>query len=189
MAVLVEAVSVIIRRNRIVSQYPGGWKGFVADCPNGTLCADSDLARVGFMTPADVESFCHRLERCGLLFMRDGSAIDFSTVDQLRGPITHCEWLEYGHVDVDGHRVAACRLVGSEDAHVVTPDGWRYENSLSGGYGFVPTGATNKSLAFLRHENGVDVYLNRLTGKEVYVGRTGELPLNAHDHDERRGNR
>jgi hypothetical protein len=32
----------------------------------------------------------------------------------------------------------------------------------------------DKSLKFLRHENGVDVYLNKLTDEEVYSSRTGE---------------
>jgi hypothetical protein len=32
----------------------------------------------------------------------------------------------------------------------------------------------DKSLEFLRREDGLDVYFNKLTGKEVYIGRTGE---------------
>lgn len=45
MAVLVEAISVIVRRDAIRGKYPGGWQGFVAAVPNGTLCYDDDLAR------------------------------------------------------------------------------------------------------------------------------------------------
>jgi len=30
-------------------------------------------------------------------------------------------------------------------------------------------------MKFLRHENGLDVYLNQLTGKEVYMGRTADV--------------
>ena len=54
------------------------------------------------------------------------------------------------------------------------PDGWVYEGSLSQTFGFVPTENADKSLKFLRHENGLDVYYSELTGKEVFVGRTGE---------------
>jgi hypothetical protein len=46
--------------------------------------------------------------------------------------------------------------------------------SLNRTFGFVPNGELEKSLEFLRHENGSDVFLNKLTGKEVYTGRTGE---------------
>lgn len=177
MAILVEAVSVVIQRARIDEHYPGGWDGFVADCPNGTLCADSDLARIGFMTPVDAESFCRRLEDCGLVFLRNDIAIDFAVVDQIRGPTKECDWLEFGHLEIDGHRIAACRIVGSTDEYVITPDGWKYEESLTASYDLVPTESAEKSLVFLRHDNGLDVFFNRLTGKEVYVGRTGEVPM------------
>ena len=42
---------------------------------------------------------------------------------------------------------------------------------------FVPTGAMKTTLRFLRHENGLDVYHDVLTGKELYVGRTTDLEL------------
>jgi hypothetical protein len=72
MAVLVEAISVIVRRARLEAIYPGGWEGFVRDCPNRTLCADANLVRVGFMTPAGVQEWVERLTAAGLEFIRDG---------------------------------------------------------------------------------------------------------------------
>ena len=57
MAVLVEAISVVVRRDAIGARYPGGWRGFLSIVPNSTLCADDDLVRVGFMAPPDVEAF------------------------------------------------------------------------------------------------------------------------------------
>jgi len=177
MAVLVEGISVVVRKSQIDAIYPGGWGGFVADCPNKSLCADSDLARVGFMTPADVESYCRRLTDCGLVFLANDSAVDLAVVDQIQGPTVKCDWLEFGHITFDEHRVAACRFVGSADDQVVTPEGWRYEKSLSASHSFVPSEAVHSSLRLLRSESGLDVFLNRLTGKEVYVGRTGVAPL------------
>lgn len=187
MAVLVEAISVVIRRSRIESRYPGGWDGFVHDSPNQSLCADSDLARIGFMSPMDVEKFCQALESRGLLFQRDGKAVDLAVVDQLRGPTIPCDWLEFGHVELRGNRISACRIVGSEDAHAVTPDGWRYETSLSARHGFVPSGATDRSLVMLRREGQLDVYVNRLTGEEVYVGRTADDATSIAMPDQHRG--
>jgi hypothetical protein len=57
---------------------------------------------------------------------------------------------------------------------------------LSAGYDFVPTEQLDKSLVFLRHEGGLDVYFNRVTGKEVYVGRTGQDALPADDESKDR---
>jgi hypothetical protein len=174
MAVLVEAISVIVRRVRIEESYPGGWDAFDADCPNKTLCADSDIARVGFMMPTDVETFTRKLERQGLVYVNDGKAIDVAVLDQHSGLCVPCDWLEFGHVQLKGNRVAACRAVGSMDNVMITPDGWKYEGSLSQTFGFVPTGQEERSLRFLRHERGVDVFLNLVTGEEVFVGRVGK---------------
>ena len=70
----------------------------------------------------------------------------------------------------EGQRVAACRLVGSQVMQVVTPPGWKIEGSLSSTFAFVPSERTwRKGMKYLRHENGLDVYLNPITGKEMYV--------------------
>ena len=57
MSVLVEGISVIIKRKKIDEMFPGGWDAFVEDVPNRTLCADDELARVGFMSSPDAEAF------------------------------------------------------------------------------------------------------------------------------------
>jgi hypothetical protein len=74
----------------------------------------------------------------------------------------------------DDYEVAACRLVGSEITQVAIPPGWSYEKSLSASFEFTFNEHVNKVLKYLRHENGIDVYLNLITGKGVYAGRTGE---------------
>ena len=175
MAVLVEAISVIVRRSAVDAKFPGGWPAFAAAAPNLTFCADGEIARVGFMSPADVEGYVRSLERVGLTTSTAGRRSTV-VVDQMGGPASPSGWLEFGHVDLTGAgaKVAACRLVGSRVASIMLLEGWGYEGSLSQTYGFIPAGELDKSLEFLRHENGMDVFLNRLTGKEVYIGRTGE---------------
>jgi len=176
MSVLIEAISVIIRADALLKAFNGDWEAFKAIVPNKTLCADNEVVRVGFMTPDDVESFIKKLEKYGLTFLRNDESVDIAVVDQMRGPIKKCAWIEFGHVDMSdgGQRVAACRLVGSELMQIVTPPDWVYEKSLSSSYGFVPTEHKDKGLKYLRHENELDVYLNPVTGEEVYVGRTGD---------------
>jgi hypothetical protein len=176
MAVLIEATSVVIRADALMQKFPGGWEAFKRIVPNQTLCADNEIVRVGFMSPQDVESFVKKLQGAGLEFLRDNEAIDIAVADQMRGFTSKCTWLEFGHVDTsgEGQRVAACRLVGSQVMQVVTPPGWKFEGSLSSTFAFVPSEHTAKGMKYLRNENGVDVYLNPITGKEMYVGRTGE---------------
>jgi hypothetical protein len=123
-AVFVEFISVIVRRDAIDERYTGGWDSFVEDVPNRTLCADGSLARVGFMSPTDTKIYVDGLERKGLTYLRDGKAVDLVVVDELRGPMVDCDWIEYGQVALDGDRsVTACRMHGEDEPHVIFPEG------------------------------------------------------------------
>jgi hypothetical protein len=84
------------------------------------------------MTPDDVESFIKKLEGYGLVFNDSDKAIDIAVIDQIRGPTINCEWLEFGHInlDMDEKKIAACRLVNSKSEEIYYPDGWVYEESL-----------------------------------------------------------
>jgi hypothetical protein len=125
-AVLVEAISVIIRADVLLTAYESDWNAFKASVPNETLCADDELIRVGFMSPADVQGYVGKLRERGLTYVADGAAKDLVVVDQLHGPLTRCEWIEFGHVNLGSdpnRRVATCRLKGSTRMVVVTPEG------------------------------------------------------------------
>lgn len=176
MAVLIEAISVVIRTDVLTEKIPGGLDGFKRLVRNNTLCADNEIVRVGFMVPRDAEAFVNSLETMGLKFLRNGEAIDIAVVDQVRGPTLKCEWLEFCRTKIGDTEaeVSTCRLVGSKSKEVVTPPGWIFERSLSSTFGLVPTEHVQKKLKFLRHENGLDIYINSITGKEVYIGRTSD---------------
>jgi hypothetical protein len=174
-AVLVEGISVVIKASAIASKYPGGWEGLKRDIPNQTLCADGELVRVGFMSPDDVKTFVASLEEHGFIYLHQGKAQDLVVVDQMRGPTTECDWIEFGKIDWQDDpkkKVSACRIVGSKVMQILTPDGWAYENSLSTKFGFVTTERKNERLVYLRTEDGCEVYADITTGKEVYIGRT-----------------
>jgi hypothetical protein len=174
MPVLIEGLSVVVKRASIESKYPGGWEAFLCDIPNRTLCYDEYIARVGFMTPPDAQGFVQHLQAKGLCFTDEGIATDIAGVSQLSGLLAKYDWLEFDHMELDGPaaRVAFCRLVGTEATNVVCPMDWQYEGSLSQQYVFVDREYVNEGLKFLRHQDGVDVYLNLLSGEEVFVGRT-----------------
>ena len=69
MAVLIEAISVVVRADVLLQKFPGGWEAFKSIIPNQTLCADNEIVRVGFMSPQDVESFVKKLQDAGLEFL------------------------------------------------------------------------------------------------------------------------
>ncbi|MBI5431796.1 MAG: hypothetical protein HZA52_03080 [Planctomycetes bacterium] len=164
----------IVKVRAVQRTYPGGWAAFRDAAPNSTLCSDNEITSLGFMSPADVESFVSSLERNGLAFIADGQAQEIAVVDQRRGFSMPCSWAEFGRIDLDGDprkQIAACRLVGSTE-RLFTPAGWTFENSLSSQYLFVGTGWVPEFMDFVRHEQGLDVYRDLRTGKEVYVGRS-----------------
>jgi hypothetical protein len=174
MPVLVEAISAIIRVQAIHERYGGGWASFALRVPNQTLCSDNELARIGFMSPDDCKAFVDHLDCVGIAFLRNGQAQDVTVADQLRGFTVPCEWADFERIELNpGQAVSAAQLKGTTSRQVFCPEGWNYEGSLSQQFGFVPRGQEQKSLRFLRHDEGLDVYLNILTGNEVYIGRTG----------------
>jgi hypothetical protein len=178
MAVLVEALSVVVRRDAIAVRYAGGWDAFGDDVPNGTLCADDDLARVGFMSPPDAQAFIAELETEGLRFLVDGVATDLAVVDQQHGPLNPCRWLAFGRVPVGADTAAACWLADGPGptASLATPEGWTFEGSLSQHFGFVPADHVDERLHLLRRDAGQDVYLDLRTGNEIFIARTSDEP-------------
>lgn len=134
MAVLAEGISAIVKVSSIERIIPGGWEGFKGMVENHTLCADGEVARIGFMAPADVHAFTQLLEGHGLCYLREGEAIDLVVADQQRGLCAKSDWAEFGRIPWEGDDekpVPAVRLKGSAINRLITPDGWTYEDSLS----------------------------------------------------------
>jgi hypothetical protein len=176
MPVIVEGISVVTRAQAIASKLRQGLKEFLSLVTNQTYCNDDELVRVGFMTPMDTESFVRGLTGAGLSHLKDRAAVDIVVVDQLRGPLSACSWIDYGQIALDSagsQKVAICRLRGSKSDRLVMPAGWTFEKSLSNTHKFVPLEEVTTKMKFLRSESGVDVYMDLATGEEKYVGRTG----------------
>jgi hypothetical protein len=179
MAVLVEAISVVVRRDAIDRCFDGDWRAFVSWVPNVTLCADDQLARVGFMDPKAVEKFVTGLETAGLVFLRLGKCADIAVVDQQRGPTMPCDWLEFARIPFgnSGARAAACWLfegqrlaagIPGESIDLATPDGWTFEGSISERFSFAANEDVAVRLRYLRTKGGLDVFLDTSTGQEVF---------------------
>jgi hypothetical protein len=171
MAVLIEAISVVVPVDVLEEQYPGGCAAFEAYCPNSTFCCDGHLARVGFMTPADTGAFIGELERKGLTPMDSGRWRDLAVVDQhSKSATAPCDWLSVGY-KFDGPVFALLEGDNREPIEIAVPAGWRFEGSLSQQGIFTPSEQKEKRYEFLRTEGMVEVYRDRETGKEVFVGR------------------
>jgi hypothetical protein len=181
MAVLVEAISVVIRLETIADKYPGGVDQYVNDCPNRTLCMDDEIVRVGFMTNSDAYDFIGSLERLGFRCVVDDEFDEVAVVDQLRGIEFPCDWLVYSKLVIfkGDLRISICMTQGSTLDRVVFPAGWNYETSLSKKTIVIESESGDSRMTFLRRENGFDFYWDKLTGQEVFRERTVRRNANA----------
>jgi hypothetical protein len=183
MAVLVEGVSVVVRRAAIELRYSGGADAFVEAAAGPAFCADDELACVGFLATADAEAFCEALAEAGLSFGDDGTAADVAVVDQFEGVVTDTDWLEFARLDSDGagHEIAACWLyegprnddvihLPSGELELSVPDGWEYATSLSAAARFIADDEIDERLEFVRHDPSLgDIYRDLTTGEELYA--------------------
>jgi len=177
MAVPVEAYSVIVRNSAIERKYPGGLKSYERNSANPTFCADPHLNRIAFMTLDDTYAHLRRLEAYGLTYDPDSSNSDITVVDQ-DGLIKPCPWLSFMH-----HQgILLAWLIGTEVGSLHAPAGWTFENAVNNLRHMTAT-EVEQQLEYVRSDEKVDVYKDKATGKEVFVGRT-EKPHSAElEHD------
>ena len=172
MAILVEAISVVVRADSIEAKFPGGWEAFRGWIQNQTLCADGELVRIGFMSPQETRQFVEEIQAEGLTYIEGGEAKDLIVADQQRGFVMPCSWAEFGRIPMDRDEkkiVSAARLIDSKVEELVTPDGWRFDGSLSDSFQLAEAGRVPEYFDFLRTENGLDVYRDIRTGKDVFI--------------------
>ena len=199
MPVLCECISVIIRCSSIERFFKGGMDAFYKIIPNDTARSDGELFGVGFMNPMDVKSFIDVLENGGLQFqqskgfslkrLKNRSQNDIVVVDQFMGPTTDCDWIEFSQFPVGENNtmVSACWLfegtrfglgpqISEEQLNnLAVPHGWTPDQTES--ISFHPDYESDR-FTFLRHENGLDVYLENATGKEHYTTERSQRPKN-----------
>ena len=141
MPVLVEANSVIVRRDAIDARLPGGWEEFLGLAPAATLCTDGEIVRVGFDEVADMVDFLRLLVAHGLRYGAGPAEDDIATFGLTIGPDgpkttrSPGDWIEYSYyVWTDtGWRVISGRLTDGQAPtnEVAVPPGWDYERSSS----------------------------------------------------------
>ncbi len=166
MAVVIEAFTILVRNATLESKYPGGREAFARDCPNQTYCNDGALSRVAFMDSRDVQAFLQLLGKKGLTPSVEGRVVDAAVVSSSHGLHAHtCEWLVFATYQ----GVPVAWLDGTTPTSIVGPPGYELGRSSS----FITAAEASERLEYLRTENEIQVYRDKKTGKEMYVGRQG----------------
>jgi hypothetical protein len=167
MAVTIEGFTVVAQRARIQHLLDAG--SIVA--PNSTALHDEHIWKCSFMAQADAWNFLQTLEKLGLNRSQgpDSDVVLISEFDRSVDP--YCEWIRTGLWD----KAVIAWKEGTRPESVTAREGW--DPKVGSGLTFHDPSAM-QHLEFLRLEDKVEVFLNKKTGKEVYIGRTS-TPVDA----------
>src|SRR5262249_40196127 len=124
--------------------------------------------RVGFMARDDADGFVDLLAEKGLTPYQKGAAKDVALLSQENGPLVSCDWLKLGRRG----EVVVAWLAGAAPGDLHAPPGWSANRSLRQ----MSPEEMKQGLEFVRSDDRVDVYRDKTTGQEYYVGRTADSP-------------
>jgi len=161
MAIVIEGYCVVAKYEAIKELLEDG----SVTAPNSREVTDKEIWRCGFMTEADANKFCNKLEEQGLNTSKGLNTDVVITNEFNRSIEPYCEWLELG----DWDKAVIAWKAGAKPTTVFAHEGW--DPSKGSGLEFYDT-ERQDDLKFLREEDNVEVYLNKKTGEEVYIGRT-----------------
>ena len=165
MAVLLEAISVIVPCEVIEAKFPGGREGYERAIPNQTFCADGYVTRVGFMHPEDVRAFVEQLGRAGLRLLGDRGFEDVAIVDQVHGPTRPCSWLRFGVITETGTRFCELASAPSSPGRLYVPEGWSPGDIRL-------RGPEDGDLEVVAMDGVTQTLRDPSTGRTFYIGRT-----------------
>jgi len=162
MAVSAISISVVARNATIEARFLGGMPAFVRSCPNGTFCTDGTISRVGFMVQSDAHTFINRLRAAGLAPSSAGVASEIALVEQGRGFLFPCNWLQFGLFD--GHH--SVWLAGGDRGRLFIPQ-FELQSSVAS----ISADDLSEHFEFIGLKAKVEVYRHKTTGELQYVGR------------------
>jgi hypothetical protein len=174
MAILVEGFSVVVRKEAVERNCPGGLDAYHRQLPNQTYCHDDQLCRVGFMTEVEAMAHAARLVSSGLRGPVEGPSPDLAIVCAKAGHLIPCDWLELQvcWCKSDEHQVGVmvAKLPGEDVTQFAAPAGWRpVPMTLISAEDLK---ATYELVKEERNGGGsVETYRHRQTGDLIYIGR------------------
>lgn len=162
MSVLVEGLTLVVRRDRLDAQCPGGAGEFLAcvsglETPPRFVCAgDRHFVNLGLAHIAQAGEIASLLTHCGLVGEDDTGAVDFVVMDDEMGAHSPCSWLRWARRP-EGF-VEAWRA-GRRPGKLVAPTGWAPPEPTAAEHG--------ESLFKLADDEGFATFLNLQTGAVI----------------------
>ena len=95
MAILVDRLSLIVRKDSIAALLPGGRKQLEALAGTSSVCSDHQLVRVGCINAYAARTLLVELQSFGFSYLRGGKAVDMVVCDPQWGLFVPCDWLQF----------------------------------------------------------------------------------------------
>jgi hypothetical protein len=177
MSVLIEGISVVVKKITLEEKYRGGLEQYIEDCPNSMFCADEHLTTVAFQIEDDAFRWIRCLELQGLVFIQKGVFEEIALVEKYRGPYRKCEWLKFQRIRahtfnfIVDTKIAICRLKGTQFGDLAFFPDWNLEDSLRMRVRYIPLEEASERLEFIGHKDDVDTLLDKKTGEKINIGR------------------
>lgn len=184
MSVLIEALTLVVRKRELDIRYPGGTDAFLQaalelEAPPRFICnGDPHLVNLSFSDPDHLAPCVALLEAHGFMDVDDGKLVDMAYVDQHFGPTMPCDWLEWRR-HPDGFTYAW--LAGTEPGDMATDEDWTPERSR--GMKRFDVRDEPGRMFRLAEEDGIETWLDTRTGKQV-VGLAHREPSSSTQENE-----
>jgi hypothetical protein len=126
-SVLIEDVTLVVRRQRLELAYPGGVEAFLRAVrslparPRFACDHDGMLVNVSFSDADALEAAAVLLEAHWLIAFHETREQDFVSVDQRSGPTLPCSWLNWERFT---NAFTVAWVAGSPPGPLVIPEGW-----------------------------------------------------------------
>lgn len=167
MAITIEGYSVVVKKDLMIPLL----ESETVVPFNRMYLADDDYWRCSFMAESDAQEFARKLESAGLNVSK-GPDPDGILVSEFHLEIhPYCEWFQVARWE----KAVIGWKAGTRPDSIVAREG--FDPKVGSGLHFHDPNQM-ENLEFVRLDGNVEVYLNKETGEEVFLGRT-ETPLDA----------
>ena len=119
MSVLIEGTCVVIPLAVIAKKHPRGLPLYATEALNA--CKDHYLQRIAFLDESCFRCQMRNLRKAGYGLLKNGLYHDFAVVDQHKGILAKCSWLEFRKND-NGDSI--CWLDGTDPGDLFTATRW-----------------------------------------------------------------
>ena len=168
MSVLIEGLTLVIPRKVLDARYPGGHEAYLVEVASRDpgiryAVADAELVAIGLADTSYAPLITKAFARAGYTPADGKNAVEMVLVDQQRGPLLPCPWLEW---KAGTNGVTHAWTVGRAAGELAAPTGWAGPTTPAGN-GDDERDEPGRTMP-LGSENGLESWVDFNTGEVMF---------------------